>query len=101
MKEATNPAYHAQGTVVMGPPDDPNSCVGPDFCVYGISSLRVADLSIAPLNLKYVHIHLLLVNQDQRPLVSVLTPLFSNHPQSTAYLIGHKAAEAIMKRQSL
>lgn len=53
MKEATGPVYHLQGTVAMGRPDDPNACVGPDFLVYGINNLCVADLSIAPTNVKY------------------------------------------------
>lgn len=54
MKETTNSVYHPQGTVAMGRPDNPNACVGPDFLVYGINNLRVADLSIAPTNVKYI-----------------------------------------------
>lgn len=54
MKESAGTAYHPQGTVVMGRPDDTNACVGSDFVVYGINNLRVADLSIAPTNVKYV-----------------------------------------------
>ena len=52
MKETTGPVYHLQGTVAMGRPDDLNACVGPDFVIYGINNLRVADLSIAPTNVK-------------------------------------------------
>lgn len=54
MKESAGTAYHLQGTVVMGPPDDTNACVGSDFVVYGLNNLRVADLSIAPMNVKYI-----------------------------------------------
>lgn len=54
MKETTNSGYHPQGTIVMGHPDDPKACVGPDFLVYGLNNLCVADLSIAPTNVKYV-----------------------------------------------
>lgn len=54
MKESAGTAYHPQGTVVMGRPDDTNACVGSDFVVYGLNNLRVADLSIAPMNVKYI-----------------------------------------------
>lgn len=54
MKESAGTAYHPQGTVVMGRPDDMNACVGSNFVVYGINNLRVADLSIAPTNVKYI-----------------------------------------------
>lgn len=54
MKESAGAAYHAQGTVAMGLPNDTNACVGSDFVVYGLHNLRVADLSIAPTNVKYI-----------------------------------------------
>lgn len=69
MKEATGPVYHLQGTVAMGSPDDPNACVGPDFLVYGINNLRVADLSIAPTIVKYVVPLLPLVNGSDPSVV--------------------------------
>lgn len=54
MKESAGAAWHGQGTVVMGRPNDTNACVGSDFVVYGLNNLRVADLSIAPTNVKYI-----------------------------------------------
>lgn len=54
MEESAGTAYHLQGTVVMGRPNDTNACVGSDFVVYGLNNLRVADLSIAPTNVKYI-----------------------------------------------
>lgn len=46
--------WHANGTVMMGKRDDPNACVDPSFRVFGVSNLRVADLSICPLTAKFV-----------------------------------------------
>lgn len=54
MKESAGTAWHAQGTVAMGLPNDTIACVGSDFVVYGLHNLRVADLSIVPTNLKYI-----------------------------------------------
>lgn len=44
--------WHASGTVKMGKEEDDGSCVGSDFKVRGIEGLRVADMSIAPVNIK-------------------------------------------------
>ncbi|KAK9482111.1 GMC oxidoreductase [Lipomyces starkeyi] len=43
------PAFHASGTVEMGTPDNPQSCVNSDFSVCGVQNLRVADLSVCPI----------------------------------------------------
>lgn len=48
------PVYHASGTVVMGRPEDPTACVDSNFRVYGTKRLRVADLSVCPLIIRYV-----------------------------------------------
>jgi len=48
-----SPLWHANGTVKMGPPPDPTTCVDSKFRVDGIESLRVADMSVAPLTVKY------------------------------------------------
>lgn len=102
MKETAGTAYHPQGTVVMGRPADTNACVGSDFVVYGVNNFRVADLSIAPTNVKYVFPFRLVDHWSDPGCESKhWYDMFSNHPQSTAYLIGHKAAEAIIKSWSL
>ena len=44
------------GTVKMGKPDDPNTCVDHDLRVLGVNSLRVADMSILPIVPKYVSV---------------------------------------------
>jgi choline dehydrogenase-like flavoprotein len=48
-----SPLWHANGTIKMGPPSDPTACVDSKFRVYGIESLRVANMSVAPLTVKY------------------------------------------------
>ncbi|KAH8409084.1 hypothetical protein KR009_006550, partial [Drosophila setifemur] len=40
--------YHQSGTVKMGPPEDPGSCVSPRLLLHGLRNLRVADASIMP-----------------------------------------------------
>jgi choline dehydrogenase-like flavoprotein len=47
INEATSPLWHANGTIKMGPLSDPTACINNKFCVYGIESLRVADMSVA------------------------------------------------------
>lgn len=76
MKEALDTVWHANGTVKMGKPEDPNACVSPDFRVYGMEGLRVVDMSVSPL-----------------------TP--NNHTQTTAYLVGQKAADTIIAEYQL
>jgi choline dehydrogenase-like flavoprotein len=48
------------GTVKMGKPGDPNTCVDHDLRVLGVNSLRVADMSILPILPKYVSMSLYL-----------------------------------------
>ncbi|KAH8409085.1 hypothetical protein KR009_006549, partial [Drosophila setifemur] len=40
--------YHQSGTVKMGPPENPSSCVSPRLLLHGLRNLRVADASIMP-----------------------------------------------------
>jgi choline dehydrogenase-like flavoprotein len=47
INEVTSPLWHANGTIKMGPLSDPTACINNKFCVYGIESLRVADMSVA------------------------------------------------------
>lgn len=76
MKEGLSTGLHANGTVKMGKLEDSSACVSPDFRVYGMEGLRVVDMSVSPL-----------------------TP--NNHTQTTAYLIGQKAADAIIAEYDL
>lgn len=41
----------------MGKPDEPDACVDHDLRVLGVKSLRVADMSILPIQPKYVTAH--------------------------------------------
>lgn len=70
------PVFHAQGTVAMGRPDDPEACVDSDLRVYGTKRLRVADLSVCPL-------------------------ILNGHTQAGAYQIGETAAEKIIAECNL
>jgi choline dehydrogenase-like flavoprotein len=45
---------HPNGTLVMGPSSSLLACVDERFRVHGIENLRVADLSVCPVNVKYV-----------------------------------------------
>ncbi|RFU30761.1 hypothetical protein B7463_g5582, partial [Scytalidium lignicola] len=76
IKLSLSPIWHANGSVMMGKKGDKMACVDSELRVYGIESLRVADLSVCPL-----------------------TP--SNHSQATAYLVGEFAAEKIIQEHNL
>jgi choline dehydrogenase-like flavoprotein len=52
MKDATSTVWHANGTAMMGKPENPQACVDTSFRVYGTQGLRVADLSVCPLTTK-------------------------------------------------
>ncbi|KAH7310752.1 putative glucose dehydrogenase [Stachybotrys elegans] len=68
--------FHPLGTCRMGPADDELAVVDHKLSVHGISGLKIADLSIAPLN------------------VGVNT-------MSTALLIGEKAADIFIRELAL
>ncbi|KAF2817124.1 alcohol oxidase [Mytilinidion resinicola] len=76
LKDAVGTVWHAHGTAKMGRPDDPMACVDTAFRVFGVEGLRVVDLSVAPVTT-------------------------NNHTQPTAYLIGQKAAEVMIKEYGL
>ncbi|KAF2010118.1 GMC oxidoreductase [Aaosphaeria arxii CBS 175.79] len=76
VKDAAGTVWHANGTVVMGKPENPKACVDTSFRVYGVQGLRVADLSVCPVTT-------------------------NNHTQATAYLVGQKAAEKLIAEYQL
>lgn len=76
MRDNATTVWHANGSVKMGRADDDLACVDSRFRVRGVQRLRVADCSICPL-----------------------TP--SNHTQSTAYLVGQKAADVLIAEHEL
>ncbi|KAF2026376.1 alcohol oxidase [Setomelanomma holmii] len=67
--------WHACGTVKMGK-SEKDACVDSSGRVFGIKGLRVADLSVAPL-------------------------MTNNHTQATAYLVGQKMSEKIVREYGL
>lgn len=76
IEKNVGPVFHANGSVMMGKNGGKDACVDKDLKVFGLESLRVADLSVCPL-----------------------TP--NNHTQSTAYLIGQVASEKIIQEYNL
>jgi choline dehydrogenase len=44
--------WHANGTVKMGPLEDPMTCVDSNLCLRGIQNLRIADASVLPFTAK-------------------------------------------------
>ena len=46
--------WHPCGTVKMGKPEDPGTCVDKDFRVLGLDGIRVVDMSISPILPEYV-----------------------------------------------
>jgi choline dehydrogenase-like flavoprotein len=68
--------WHANGTVKMGKQDDQGACVDENGKVFGFQGLRVADLSVCPLTT-------------------------SNHTQATAYLVGQKMSEKMIREYGL
>lgn len=44
------------GTAKMGKAEDVGTCVDPDFRVFGVQNLRVVDMSVAPVLVRYVQI---------------------------------------------
>ncbi|KAJ4301765.1 hypothetical protein N0V90_003859 [Kalmusia sp. IMI 367209] len=76
LRENTTSVRHVNGTAKMGRTGDPLSCVDSNFKVYGVGGLRVADLSVCPV-------------------------IPSNHTQTTAYLVGQKAADKLIAEYHL
>lgn len=46
--------WHMSGTVKMGRPGEADACVDRDCRVAGVRGLRVVDMSVAPLLIRYV-----------------------------------------------
>ncbi|KAH8724932.1 hypothetical protein GQ44DRAFT_243412 [Phaeosphaeriaceae sp. PMI808] len=74
-RENAGTVWHANGTVRMGREEDGNS-VDTNGKVHGLQGLRVADLSVCPVTT-------------------------NNHTQSTAYLVGQKISEKMMREYGL
>jgi hypothetical protein len=71
----------------MGRADDGLACVDTNFQVKGLQALRVADMSVCPVLMRLVHDY----------AVRCLGLIdYSNHPQSTAYLIGALVVEKLI-----
>ena len=47
MRSAAIGMWHMCGTVKMGKPGEPDTCVNKDFRVAGLQGLRVVDMSVA------------------------------------------------------
>ncbi|GJQ78170.1 hypothetical protein Trydic_g2501 [Trypoxylus dichotomus] len=75
LRYMTNMVFHHSTTCKMGPADDPESVVDNRLRVYGITGLRVADISIIPTQV-------------------------TGHTNVPAFLIGEKAAD-MMKEEYL
>lgn len=75
-RDNASTVWHANGTAKMGRKEDPGACVDGNGKVYGVKGLRIGDLSIMPLTT-------------------------NNHTQSTAYLVGQKIAEKVIREYSL
>jgi choline dehydrogenase-like flavoprotein len=74
--ENASTVWHACGTVRMGKTAGDGSCVDSAGRVWGVKGLRVADLSVAPVTT-------------------------NNHTQATAYLVGQKIAEKVVREYGL
>lgn len=75
------------GTVKMGKPAEPDTCVDKDFRLAGLQGLRVVDMSVAPLMSKWVLLLHSLVT------LTMFDGVNSAHTQAVAYVIGETAAE--------
>jgi choline dehydrogenase-like flavoprotein len=76
MKEQVSTVWHAGGTCRMGKQGDEGAVVDKNCKVFGVEGLRVVDMSVAPLST-------------------------NNHTQATAFLIGQKAAEKLVREYAL
>lgn len=75
-KETLSSTWHMTGTVKMGKPGSPDAAVDSRFRVFGMESLRVADMSVVPV-------------------------LTNNHTQATAYVTGVTCADVLIEEYGL
>lgn len=76
VRDNAGTVWHACGSVMMGREGEKGVCVDKDYKVLGVKGLRVADLSVCPL-------------------------ATNNHTQPTAYLVGYKAAQRLIREYGL
>jgi choline dehydrogenase-like flavoprotein len=75
-KDNASTVWHANGTVKMGKEGVDGACVDSSGRVFGVQGLRVADVSVCPHTT-------------------------NNHTQATAYLVGQKMGEKLIKEYGL
>ncbi|KAA8650289.1 hypothetical protein EYZ11_001350 [Aspergillus tanneri] len=75
-KNTLGSSWHMTGTVKMGKPDAVDAAVDSKFRVFGVSNLRIGDMSVVPV-------------------------LTNNHTQATAYVTGITCADALIAEYEL
>jgi choline dehydrogenase-like flavoprotein len=75
-RENISSSWHMTGTAKMGKKGDVDAVVDPDFKVFGIENLRIADMSVVPV-------------------------LVNAHVQAAAYVTGLTCAEKLVKEYNL
>ncbi|KAF9884222.1 hypothetical protein FE257_001954 [Aspergillus nanangensis] len=75
-KNTLGSSWHMSGTVKMGKVGDSDAAVDSQFRVFGIESLRIADMSVLPV-------------------------LTNNHTQATAYVTGVSCADCLIEEYGL
>jgi hypothetical protein len=77
----------------MGKRGEDGTCVTSDFRVLGLENLRVVDLSVCPVIPRYY--------PATKASNHSANLIYSNHTQSTAYLVGETAAGKFIKEYGL
>lgn len=99
VRQNTHSSWHMSCSARMGNGVDA-ACVDSNFRVFGLDGLRIVDLSVCPFIPKYV-LHCLNHGRCLTASFDALLTIFSNHTQSTAYVVGEIAAEKLMAENNL